>query len=75
MSEQINCEICGKVAKLKSSPFDPLCSKHATQYYKHGKIFVRTRYDNNEIVDLNKICEIYLYNINSDIINKAIIDS
>lgn len=75
MSEQINCEICGKVAKLKSSPFGPLCSKHATQYYKHGKIFVRTRYDNNEIVDLNEICEIYLYNINGDIINKAIIDS
>ena len=75
MNEQVKCEVCGKIAKLKSSPFGALCSKHATQYYTYGKISTRTKYDSNEIVDLNEICEIYLYDKSGNIINKTIIDS
>lgn len=37
------------------------CSKHYKQFYRHGIIFERTKFDPNEIICKGKICEIVLY--------------
>ena len=37
------------------------CSKHRSQLIRHGKIFERTRFDKNEIIELDNCCKMFLY--------------
>ncbi len=71
-----NCSINGcngkRVSKYRSSGLY-LCNKHRTQMDRYGKIF-RTKYDPNEIYELDNCGEIYLYNNRGEHIESAIID-
>lgn len=51
-----------------------LCHRHYKQLYRNGKVYERTIYDSNEIVEYDTYAEIYLYNKQGVVIHKAIID-
>lgn len=51
-----------------------MCNKHYLQLIRHGKIFKRTQFDNNEFTVKNDIVEIQLYNKKCEEIEKAIVD-
>lgn len=70
------CEICGnnyKVYKNKETNL-LLCNKHRHQLKRYGYFKLRSKYDNNEIIEYKDCAEILLYNKDSDIIEKSIID-
>jgi len=50
------------------------CKKHCNQYRRHGKLFVRTIYDKNEIRCEKDICYMKIYNNKCEEIAEAIID-
>ena len=52
-----------------------LCVRHYKQQRRHGKIFERTRYDNNEIISRGKCSEVVLYNKQSIRVGVALIDT
>jgi len=50
------------------------CGRHYSQIKRHGRIFERTRFDKNEILEKNNFAEIILYNKNQNISGKTKID-
>jgi hypothetical protein len=70
------CEICGgtKNAFFNQQFQKVLCSKHAIQLKRHGKILNLTRFDNNQIIINDEYAEIILLNRHYEIIGKAKID-
>ena len=67
------CCICGKI-KVASFDGKNYCSKHYLQISRHGKIFERTIYDNNEYVINDNIVEIKCYDKNGTYKNSTFID-
>lgn len=51
-----------------------LCGRHYQQQQKHGKIFDRTKYDNNEIQIKDNYAEITVYDEKQDKKEKVLID-
>lgn len=58
----------------KRSYKNGLCPRHYQQIRQSGKIFKRTRYDPNEFIIKDNICEIVLYNKNHNKVAKTIVD-
>ena len=50
------------------------CEKHHQQMYKHGRIFKRTMFDPNEIIDYGDYIGVCLYNRNNEKIAEALVD-
>lgn len=68
------CVVCGNTYKVYNTEMGLLCSKHHSQFKRHGKILERTKYDPNEIEIVDDIAYIILYNNKNEISAKALID-
>lgn len=68
------CVVCGNTYKVCNTEMGLLCSKHYSQFKRHGKILERTKYDLNEIEIVDDIAYIILYNNKNEISAKALID-
>ena len=53
---------CGKSASYLNNGSGGYCSRHRNQMYRNGKIYTRTRYDKNKIIDFGNYYGIELYN-------------
>ena len=60
---------CKNKAKVKG-----LCKRHYDQKLKFGKIYDRTRFDNNEIIEKYDYVEIVIYNEKNKVKDKVLID-
>lgn len=71
------CSICGE-SNLETKVYckDNIyyCRKHYLQLRRHGKIYNRTIYDNNEIIEYNDYIEIKLYDTKGDYKTSAYAD-
>jgi len=56
-----HCEYCDSTKFLQRYNGIIACSKHRTQLVRHGKILERTRFDKNEIIELESHCKMFLY--------------
>lgn len=77
MDNKYICEFCGKEDERTVFVKDlnmRLCKRHSSQYYEMGKIYKRTMFDPNEIIEHEEYAEIILYNRNNEERARAIID-
>ena len=51
-----------------------LCIRHNRQMYKHGRIFVRTKYDKNEIIIYEDYAGVVLYDASGDVVGECKVD-
>ena len=51
-----------------------MCTKHYSQYRRHGKILENTKYEPNKIVEYEDHAEIILYNKNYKEVGRTLID-
>lgn len=72
------CDICGREQeKLHTLNNFHLCNKHYSQYKRYEKFLdnnPRTTHDLNEIITLENVAKILLYNKKQEVIGEAIID-
>lgn len=64
MEQNKECKVegCKKSSLYKYHGRKGYCCRHYTQLLKYGKIFKKTKYDKNEIIDCKDYYEICLYN-------------
>lgn len=57
-----HCAYCDSTKYLQRYEGVMTCSKHRTQLVRHGKIFDKTRFDKNEIIESESYCQMPLHN-------------
>ena len=68
------CEICGNKNSCRYGKFKGkiLCNKHFIQMSRYGKIFERTPFDKNKIINKDNYYEMILYNRKNEEVAKTI---
>ena len=71
------CDYCDRdstLCKIKTIKGMNYCPKHLTQYYRHGRIFDKTIYDQNDYIVYENYAEIILRDKDCAEVGRAIID-
>ncbi len=68
------CYYCNSIKFLQRYNGVITCSKHRYQLVRHGKIFLRTTHDKNEIIELRNCCKMFIYDSDCEIIGYSLFD-